>query len=77
MSLGTGCVGRIERSLTHHSQFSRLGIQRPTLVYSVFDVGREWVNEGGSFYSSLISVWLVCYAHVFHVKCTLGLPCTH
>ena len=48
-----------QRSLTHHSQFSRLGIQCPTLIYV------EWVNEVGFFLNFL--VWLVCYAHVFHV----------
>ena len=50
------------RSLTHHSQFSRLGIQCPTLVCVMF-IGSGlmgWV----SFYSSDSPIWLVCYAHV-------------
>ena len=52
-----------QRSLTHHSQFSRLGIQCPTLIYVMF------VYSGlvGGFLSIffLIPVWLVCYAHGF------------
>ena len=32
-----------QRSLTHHSQFWRLGIQCPTLVYVMF-VGMKWVS---------------------------------
>ena len=31
----------------------------------ICDVCREWVNEVGFFLK--IPVWLVCYAHVFHV----------
>ena len=55
------------RTLTHHSQFSRLGIQCPTLVY-VMLIGSGlmgWV----SFCSFCVffPFWLVCYAHVFHV----------
>ena len=30
-------------------------------------VDREWVNEVGFFLFFLNPVWLVCYAHVFHV----------
>ena len=49
-------------SLTHHSQFSTLDIQCPTLMS---------VCSGlmGGFLSIffLIPVWLVCYAHGFHV----------
>ena len=34
----------------------------------VCDVDREWVNGVGFFLFSLnFPVWLVCYAHVFHV----------
>ena len=34
----------------------------------ICDVCREWVNEVGFFLFFLkIPVWLVCYAHVFHV----------
>ena len=31
----------------------------------VCDVCREWVNKVGLFLN--FPVWLVCYAHVFHV----------
>ena len=52
-----------QRSLTHHSQFSRLGIQCPTFIYVMF--GRSGLNEVGFFLK--IPIWLVCYAHGFHV----------
>ena len=54
-----------QRSLTHHSQFSRLGIQCPTLVYVMF------VGSGGhwgeflsilSEFSSLASVLCTCFS---------------
>ena len=51
-----------QRSLTHHSQFSRLGIQCPTLTHVMF----VWSGLMGGFLSK-IPVWLVCYAHGFYV----------
>ena len=46
-----GCVGRVGTIKDHHSQFSRLGIQCPTLVY-VSSLMR-WV------FFLKIPVWLV------------------
>ena len=60
-----------QRSLTHHSQFSRLGIS-VLLLYSVYVM---FVGSGlMRGFSLKISVWLVCYAHVFHVHlgCIIG-----
>ena len=40
-----------------------------TFKCTLYIVCREWVNEVGFFLSFLkIPVWLVCYAHVFHVR---------
>ena len=33
-----------QRSLTHHTQFSRLGIQCPTLIYVMFVGSGEFVS---------------------------------
>ena len=55
-----------QRSLTHHSQFPRLGIQYPTLVYVMF-VGSgliRWV----SFYSFLFGQ---CAMHVQYMYSVL------
>ena len=57
-----------QRSLTHHSQFSRLAIQCPILIYVMF-VGSRLINEVGFFLK--IPVWLVCYAHVLMDDCNL------
>ena len=56
-----------QRSLTHHSQFSRLGIRCPALVYVMFMCGRLMGGFLSVFF--LVPIWLVCYAHGFHV-CT-------
>ena len=53
--------------LTHHSLFSRMGIQ--CLIYVMF----VWSGLMGEFLSIFflkIPVWLVCYTHGFHVHCT-------
>ena len=47
--------GELVPSKIHHSQFSRLGIQCPALIYVMF----VWSGLVG------LSVWLVCYG--FHV----------
>ena len=40
----------------------------------ICDDCREWVNEVGFFLFFLeIPVWLVCYAHGFHVHCTCNI----
>ena len=53
------------RSLTHHSQFSR---QCPTLVHVyVMFVWSGLMSGFLSIFFLKIPVWLVCYAHGFHV----------
>ena len=47
-------------------------IQCPPLIY-ICDVCLEWVNEVGFFLK--ISVWLVWYAHGFHVHVHIYCMC--